>query len=103
MLRKFGLAVASMAVIGSTPSVAQTAKDEDCAYQAQVVEAVRQARISRVEERMVADALRASDPTWPEKYNAAIPLVAGWVYEMRMRDVRSQDIASAWKQACLVQ
>jgi len=86
----------------AVPALADAAKTESCTYQADVVEAVRQARIARVNERGVKGHVEAK-ATWPAQYNAAIPLVTPWVYEMKMRDVRTQDLAGAWKELCLQQ
>ncbi|UWR23538.1 hypothetical protein [Sulfitobacter sp. S190] len=82
---------------------ATTAKETDCGYQAQVVSAVQTARIEKVKERKVPEHLAAADPAWPEKYNAVIPLVAPWVYEMKMRDLRQADLGAAWNEMCLAQ
>lgn len=76
-------------------------KKKDCGYQAQVVEAIRQARIAKVRERKVEAHIAAQKPDWPEGYNAAIPLIKPWVYEMKMKDVVEKDVAGAWKEMCL--
>lgn len=80
---------------------AAESKEDSCAYQAQVVAAIQQARLDRVKERDVPKAIAATNPTWPENYNAAIPLIAPWVYEKKMRVVRKNDLAAAWKEVCL--
>ena len=85
----------------AAPVLAQTAKETDCTYQADVVEAVRQARIERVKERKVPAHVQAAAPGWPEKYNAVVPLVAPWVYEMKMADVKANDLGAAWKEMCM--
>ena len=103
MLRKIAPFAVVIATLSGTPAVSQTAKEQDCVYQAQVVEAVRQARIARVSERKVADTIKAGNPSWPDKYSNAISLVAPWVYEMKMRDVKGKDLAGAWKEVCLSQ
>ena len=103
MLRLIGIGAVCISGISAAPVMAATEKEQDCTYQAQVVEAVRQARIARVKESLVAESVKATEPSWPEKYNGAIPLVTPWVYEMKMRDVRSQDLAGAWKEVCLSQ
>ncbi len=101
MFRQIGMTAIGFAMLAGGQALAVTAKEQDCIYQAQVVEAVRQARIARVEERLVPDVIMAGEPSWPEKYNAVISLVAPWVYEME--DITSQDPATAWKEACLSQ
>ncbi len=85
----------------AAPVSAASDAEIDCAYQADVVSAVRQARIERVKERKVPEYVQAMAPTWPEKYNAVVPLVAPWVYEMKMRDLKSSDLGAAWKEMCL--
>ena len=80
---------------------AAESKEDSCGYQAQVVAAIQQARLDRVKERDVPKAIAATNPTWPENYNAAIPLIAPWVYEKKMRVVRKNDLAAAWKEVCL--
>ena len=97
----FGVLMAMAAP--AVPALAATKKEQDCAYQGQVVEAVRQARIARVSERKVPEHVAASGPGWPEQYSAAVPLVTPWVYEMKMRDVKAQDLAAAWVESCLSQ
>lgn len=76
-------------------------KAESCGYQADVVAAVQQARLDRVSERNVAEHILAQEPTWPEKYNNTIPLIAPWVYEQKRRVVRNEDLAAAWNELCL--
>ncbi len=86
----------------AVPAAAED-KATSCGYQADVVAAVQAARLERVKETNVSEHVLATDPTWPENYNAAIPLVAPWVYEMKRRDVKNQDLAAAWKELCLAQ
>ncbi|KZY51772.1 hypothetical protein A3734_04185 [Sulfitobacter sp. HI0054] len=90
------LAAISMAVSG--PALAASKKETSCMHQA----AVQQARLDRVKERQVPAAVKAK-ATWPESFNTAIPLVTPWVYEMKMRDVKKNDLAAAWKEMCLAQ
>ena len=93
MVAYVSVAAPAWAVIGDA--------EVNCAYQADVVQAVRQARLNRVKERSVADHVAASAPAWPEKYNAVVPLVTPWVYEMKMREVKANDLGAAWKEMCL--
>ena len=88
---------------GAGQGLAATKKEKDCAHQGAIVSAVRQARLDRVKERDVAKAVADSGPTWPENYNAAIPLITPWVYEQKMRDVRKKDLGAAWLELCLQQ
>jgi type II secretory pathway pseudopilin PulG len=98
---KYVVIAAVVAALGG-PAMAASKKETDCAHQAAVVAAVQQARIDRVGERKVP-AHVAANATWPDRYNTAIPLVTPWVYEMKMRDVRAQDLSSAWQEMCLAQ
>ena len=84
------------------PALAQEEeKAESCGFQADVVAAVQQARLDRVAERKVADHILAQGPTWPEKYNNTIPLIAPWVYEQKRRVIRTEALAAAWNALCL--
>lgn len=85
------------------PVLAQEDKVESCGYQADVVSAIQQARIDRVEERGVQAHILAQSPTWPEQYNNAIPLITPWVYEQKRRVIRNEDLAAAWNELCLQQ
>lgn len=87
--------------VAAQSAASQSAAQADCAYQAAVVGAVRQARLDRVKERQVPDKIAETAPGWPAKYNAVVPLVTPWVYEMKMRDVKSNDLAAAWNEMCL--
>ena len=93
--------VLSVALAGAAPAVAAS-KEESCNYQAQVVAAVQNARLNKVRERKVQAHVEAN-ATWPAEYNTAIPLVAPWVYEMKMKDVRTQNLGQAWQELCLQQ
>lgn len=85
----------------AAPAWAADSKEASCGYQAQVVAAIQKARLDRVKERDVPEAIAASNPTWPENYNAAIPLITPWVYEKKMREVRENDLSNAWNEVCL--
>ncbi|WP_299023967.1 hypothetical protein [uncultured Sulfitobacter sp.] len=89
------------ASVSAIPALANTTKAKDCGYQSDVVAAVQAARVARVGERKVPAHLK--DAEWPEKYNAVIPLVTPWVYGMKMSEVKSADLAGAWKELCLSQ
>ena len=93
-------ALTCVAVLFALPAAADE-KAESCGYQAEVVAAVQQARLDRVSERKVADHILAQEPTWPEKYNNTIPLIAPWVYEQKRRTIRNEDLAAAWNELCL--
>ncbi|WP_050602700.1 hypothetical protein [Ruegeria sp. 6PALISEP08] len=97
------LRIAIVAALLATPSLAQDSAEQSCKYQADVVAAIQKARLDKVKERDVAQAITDNSPTWPENYNAAIPLIAPWVYEQKMRDVRKKDLGAAWLELCLQQ
>ena len=99
MLRLVSVVV-SVALAG--PAVAAS-KAEDCGYQADVVAAVQAARVARVRERKVAAHIEGTAPEWPEKYNAVVPLVTPWVYGMKRAELRTADLAAAWKELFLQQ
>ncbi len=97
MLIRLTLAAALL----STPVLAADAKEEACRYEAQVMAAVQQARLDRVAEAKVADHLAASEPSWPENYNAAIPQMVGYVFQMKRRELKQNDLGALWEQQCL--
>lgn len=94
----FAAALSLMPAVG----FAASAKERSCAQQAEVVRAVQQARLARIPERKVQAHIEAS-AEWPKKFNAVIPLVTPWVYEMKMKVVKQNDLADAWKQTCIQQ
>ena len=96
-------AVAAALALSAAPALAQETKEESCALQAEVVAAIQQARLDRVKERDVQAHILAQDPTWPEKFNNAIPLIAPWVYEQKRRTIRNESLSDAWNELCLQQ
>jgi hypothetical protein len=90
------------ALMAASPALGQD-KQESCEYQAQMVAAIQQARLDRVAERDVPEALGKTEQTWPENYNNAIPLMAPWVYEQKMSVIRNEDLAAAWLDLCVQQ
>ena len=93
--------VMAAGLLAAAPALAQE-KAESCGYQGDVVAAVQKARLDRVRERKVSERILAGDNNWPEKYNAVIPLVAPWVYELSRADLK-EDLRQVWVQACLAQ
>ena len=93
-----------IALIASGPVFAQQlSKDKNCGYQADVVAAIQKARLDRVRERDVPKAIAATNPTWPDSFNNIVPLIAPWVYEQKMKDIRNDDLGAAWREMCLKQ
>ena len=85
------------------PVSAQTEKEADCQYQADVAAAVQQARLGGVKERDVAGAIAATNPGWPARYNNAIPLLSAQFYQLKKRDLRNIDMGVVYKDACMSQ
>jgi hypothetical protein len=98
MLR-FSLACA-LAMLGS-PAFAENEKEVSCGYQADVVAAIRQARLDGVKERQVEKTILSGDPDWPENYSKAIPALVPWVYQMDIALVRDNDLSAILQQQCL--
>ncbi|MEM6372859.1 MAG: hypothetical protein AAF727_08790 [Pseudomonadota bacterium] len=99
-MTRFALILATAAF--ATPALAQD-KEESCGYQAEVVNAIQQARLDRVSEREVQAHILGQSPEWPEQYNNAIPLITPWVYEQKRRVIRNEDLGEAWNELCLQQ
>lgn len=100
------IALIAALTVCAAPAFAQddaTSKAESCAFQGEVVAAVQQARLDRVPEREVQAHILAQDPSWPERFNTAIPLVTPWIYEEKRRDLRNKDYSEAWIEGCLQQ
>lgn len=98
MVRIMAAAIVAASLV--SPVSAQENKAESCQYQAQVVAAIQKARLDRVRERNVPDAIAKTNPTWPANYNAAIPLITPWVYQQKMRDIRTKDLGEVWNDIC---
>ncbi len=94
-------AVALVMTVTASSVSAASAKEKDCGYQADIVAAVQKARLDRVREKDVTEVVLAGEVTWPENYNAAIPIFAGEVYKLKMRDLRNSDQGAAWRKLCL--
>ena len=90
-----------VAVLAATPAFAEDKSQEVCGYMSEIVDAIQQARLDRVPERKVRQAVLDGEPTWPERYNNAIVHMTPWVYEQRMRDVRKTDLGEAWREVCV--
>ena len=95
---------ALIALALTVPLTAQAqSKQEDCTYQGQVVKAIQEARLDRVKQEDVAAHIAAQNPTWPDQYNAAIPLMTPWVYEQKRRELKKTDVGQLWYQLCMSQ
>jgi hypothetical protein len=96
---KFALVLGLCAPVSA---LAQSEKEVSCTHQAAVVGAVQQARLDDVAQDAV-QAHVSEAAVWPEKFNAIIPIVTPWVYELPAEDVRSNDLAQVWNEGCLSQ
>ena len=85
------------------PALADSAKETDCRYQAQVAAAVQKARMDGVPERELAESIARTQPTWPERYNNAIPVLGGAVYQLKKHDLRVVDLGEQWMAMCMSQ
>jgi hypothetical protein len=83
-------------------AAAQSDKEVSCTHQAAVVGAVQQARLDNVAQDAV-QAHVAEAAAWPEKFNAIIPIVTPWVYELPAEDLQSNDLSQVWNEGCLNQ
>ena len=96
-------ALAACLVLLATPLAAESAKEQDCRYQAEVAAAVQQARMNGVSERNLPDAIARTNPGWPERYNNAIPVLGGAVYQLKKHDLRVVDLGEQWMAMCMSQ
>lgn len=87
----------------ATPTLAaeELSKEADCGYQADVVGAIQVARLDRVKEDKLVEAIAETEPTWPDEYSNAITILAGPIYQIKRRDLKKVDLSEQWKEACL--
>ena len=88
------------AVLGAGSLQAQVTKSDVCGNMALVASAIQKARLDKVKERDVTEVILASNPPWPERYNAAIVHMTPWVYQQKRRDLRNKDLGAAWNEVC---
>jgi hypothetical protein len=101
-MRRFSIAFA-LTLTATTALAEDVSKTEDCGYQADVVAAIQQARLDRVKETNLAEAIAETNPEWPERYNNAVTVLAGAIYRVKRRDLKDVDLGEQWKTACLSQ
>ncbi|WP_299632059.1 hypothetical protein [uncultured Roseobacter sp.] len=82
------------------PVLAQEDKEVLCGHQADIVAAIAQARLDRVSERKLPEAL-AETATWPENYNVMIPVLAPHLYGLKRKDIRNTDWRGATFEQCM--
>lgn len=92
--------LAAALAVTAAPAFAETEKEVSCGHQAEVVAAIRQARLDGVKERELPAVLSENAP-WPEKYNNIIPLLAPAIYEKKRKDLRQEDLKGWWYRECL--
>lgn len=95
------LPLAASLTLMATSGSAQTEKELDCGYQADVAGAVQQARLDGVSERKVESAIEETNPSWPARYSNAIPVFAAQIYAIKKRDLREIDLRSEWLATCM--
>ena len=100
-MTRFALLAALVALATPTFAADEISKEDDCAYQADVVGAIQTARMDRVRESKLAEAIAVTEPTWPEQYNNAITILGGPIYQLKRRDLKGIDLSAQWKEACL--
>lgn len=81
----------------------QLSKEQDCAYQAAVAAAVKDARMDRVPEEKLAEHITGQSPDWPERYNNAIPILGGAIYQVDKKQLSETDIGAQWMEMCMSQ
>ncbi|WP_333683016.1 hypothetical protein [Pontibaca methylaminivorans] len=93
------IAAALAAFLFAMPLAARDTPD-DCTYQARVVAALQQARLAGTSEPDAPQAVFGAGRDWPENYDAAIPLIAPWVYEQPLEALKQEDLSTLWLDAC---
>lgn len=88
-------------ILSASGALAQSEKEKDCGYQADVAGAVQQARLDGVSEKNVRSAIEETNPTWPERYGNAIPVFAAQIYQIKKRDLKKIDLRAEWLGTCL--
>jgi len=90
-----------LACLLATPAMAEKNKVESCGYQGDVMAAVQKARLARVKEGNVEQAILADNPSWPTQYNAAIAGLTKHVYQLKRRDLRKVDLGTQLRTQCI--
>ncbi len=103
MICRYTAFLAALLAGAFAAQAAEDSKEQDCRYQSQVVAAVQKARLDGVREGDLADAIARTGPDWPERYNKAIPILAGAIYQLEMRQLRNLDLAAQWMEMCMQQ
>ncbi|MGC3936445.1 hypothetical protein ACOTTU_01420 [Roseobacter sp. EG26] len=87
-------------LLTASPVLAQDDKEVLCGHQADIVAAIAQARLDRVSERKLPQAL-AENATWPANYNGMIPVLAPHMYGLKRKELRNTDWRSATFEQCM--
>lgn len=95
------LALTAGAAVADDAADKKAAHEQDCRYQADVAAAVQKARLKGVRERKISEAIAKTNPTWPARYNNAIPIFAGEIYQKKRRELRKVDLGEQWMQMCM--
>lgn len=103
MLSIFRLSCVVAGISAGAVHAESISKKDDCGYQGQVVAAIQAARLERVKESKLVEHIAATNPEWPERYNNAITILGGPIYDIKRRDMKTVDLGTQWKDACLSQ
>jgi hypothetical protein len=103
MLSVIRLSFVAAVLVAGSAHAKSVSKADDCKYQGQVVTAIQAARLERVKESDLAAHIAGTNPEWPDRYNNAIAVLGGPIYDLKRRDIKSVDLGTQWNDACLAQ
>lgn len=96
------LSAALVSVSFVSAAVADEAnKQAECKFQGDLIGAVQQARLDRVNKDKLTDTVMAAHPSWPASAADAIPAIGEYVYSFKRRDLRKVDLGVSTQQQCL--
>lgn len=98
MLIRFACA---FAILLPTVGLAAQSKEDACALQGDVVGAIQQARLDRVDQAEVIPTIYAANPDWPDAMKEALPGMVDWVYSMKRRKLRKVELGPVTETQCL--
>jgi hypothetical protein len=99
LLPVFALVVTSFAAV---PVFAD--QNAECEMQARIVTRATELRLERKSEKKAVETMMSGqDPDVAEKYIAAVPAIADWVYNGLKRKQLKMDPGAAYFQSCMSQ
>lgn len=99
LLPVFALVVTSIAAV---PAYAD--QNEECEMQAKIVTRAAELRLERKREKKAVEIMMSGqDPAVAEKYIAAVPAIADWVYSGLKRKQLRNDPGAAYFKSCMNQ